>query len=74
MIRTLGHGRWLTVAEAAEAFGVEPGTIYAWRSRYRETFELDGAKVDGRLHLPELELAKCEKARRDTPQGRTRGA
>lgn len=69
MIRTLGHGRWLTVPEAAEAFGVRPVTIYAWRKRHR----IEGVKVDGVLHLPELELARCEKARRDTPQGRPRG-
>ncbi len=70
MIRTLGHGRWLTVAEAAEAFGVKPGTIYAWTRRDG----LEGVKVDGVTHLSELELARCEKARRDTPQGRKRHA
>ena len=69
-IETDDHGRWLTVAEAAEQFGVEPVTVYAWRKRYAG---LEGVRVDGKLHLPELVLARCEKARRDTPQGRRRG-
>jgi hypothetical protein len=67
MIVTDEHGDWVTVAEAAHHYRIQPATVRQWVHRYR----IPTVKLDGRLLLDDLALAACDKARRDTRKGRT---
>lgn len=58
----------LTLAEAAEIAGFPVATIRMWICRYK----LATTRALGQVMLSELEFYDCEKARRDTPQGRAR--
>lgn len=69
MIVTEDHGTWSTVAEAAEHHGVQERTIRAWIKRHH----LPTVRLYGLVHVSDDALAACEKARRDTPQYRSRG-
>lgn len=56
----------LTIAEAAEIAEVTPSTIRVWITRHK----LPTTRVLGRVMVSELAFLDCEKARRDTPEGR----
>jgi len=56
----------LTIAEAAEIAEVTPSTIRVWIARHK----LPTTRIQGRVMVSELAFYDCEKARRDTPEGR----
>jgi len=56
----------LTIAEAAQIAEVTPSTIRVWIARHK----LPTTRVLGRVMVSELAFLDCEKARRDTPEGR----
>jgi excisionase family DNA binding protein len=56
----------LTIAEAADVAEVTPSTIRVWIARHK----LPTTRVQGRVMLHELAFLDCERARRNTPEGR----
>jgi len=58
----------LTLAEASEIAGFPVATIRVWITRYR----LPTTRILGQVMVSEMEFYDCERARRDTPQGRAR--
>lgn len=58
----------LTLAEAAEIAGFPVATIRVWITRYK----LASTRALGQVMISEMEFYDCERARRDTPQGRAR--
>jgi hypothetical protein len=58
----------LTLAEAAEIAGFPVATIRVWICRYK----LPTTHILGQVMLSELAFYDCERARRNTPQGRSR--
>jgi len=58
----------LTLPEAAQIAGFPVATIRVWITRY----QLASTRVLGEVMLSELEFLDCERARRNTPQGRAR--
>jgi len=56
----------LTIAEAAQIAEVTPSTIRVWITRHK----LPTTRALGQVMLSELAFLDCEKARRDTPEGR----
>jgi hypothetical protein len=58
----------LTLAEAAEIAGFPVATIRVWITRYK----LPTTRILGQVMVSELAFYDCEKARRNTPQGRYR--
>lgn len=58
----------LTLTEAAEIAGFPVSTIRVWICRYR----LATTRALGEVMISEMEFYDCERARRDTPQGRAR--
>jgi hypothetical protein len=56
----------LTIAEASEIAEVAPSTIRVWITRHK----LPTTRVLGQVMVSELAFLDCEKARRDTPEGR----
>jgi len=58
----------ITLDEAAEIAGLPASTIRVWITRYR----LSSTRVLGEVMISELAFYDCEKARRDTPQGRVK--
>ena len=56
----------LTLAEAAQIAGFTVATIRVWIVRYK----LPTTKALGEVMVSELAFYDCEKARRDTPEGR----
>ena len=58
----------LTLAEAAQIAGFPVATMRVWITRYH----LPTTRVQGQVMVSELAFYDCEKARRNTPQGRAR--
>ena len=58
----------LTLTEAAQIAGLPIPTIRVWITRY----QLPTTRMLGEVMVSELAFYDCEKARRDTPQGRAR--
>jgi DNA-directed RNA polymerase specialized sigma24 family protein len=58
----------LTLAEAAQIAGFPVATIRVWITRY----QLATTRILGEVMVSELEFLDCEKARRNTPEGRAR--
>lgn len=58
----------LTLPEAAEIAGFPVATIRVWITRYK----LPTTRVLGQVMVSELAFLDCEKARRNTPEGRAR--
>jgi len=58
----------LTLTEAAQIAGLPVATIRVWITRYK----LASTRMLGEVMVSELAFYDCEKARRDTPQGRAR--
>ena len=58
----------LTLAEAAQIAGFPVATIRVWIVRHK----LPSTRILGQVMVSELAFYDCEKARRDTPQGRAR--
>ena len=56
----------LTLGEASEIAGFPVATMRVWIVRYHLAF----TRVLGEVMISELAFYDCEKARRDTPQGR----
>ena len=56
----------LTIAEAAQIAEVTPSTIRVWIARHK----LPTTRVLGQVMVSEMAFYDCEKARRDTPEGR----
>ena len=56
----------LTLAEAAQIAGFPVATIRVWICRYH----LATTRMLGEVMVSELAFYDCEKARRDTPEGR----
>ena len=56
----------LTLAEAAQIAGFPVATIRVWIYRY----QLATTRVLGEVMISEMEFYDCERARRDTPEGR----
>jgi len=60
----------LTLPEAAKIAEVSPVTVRVWIGRYK----LPTVRVQGRVMISEMVLYDCERARRNTPQGRSKRA
>ena len=58
----------LTLAEAAEIAGFPVATIRVWITRY----QLPTTRILGQVMVSEMAFYDCERARRNTPQGRSR--
>jgi hypothetical protein len=58
----------LTLAEAAEIAGFPVATIRVWIVRHN----LPTTRLLGQVMVSELEFYDCERARRNTPEGRAR--
>lgn len=58
----------LTLTEAAEIAGFPVATIRVWITRYN----LASTRILGQVMVSELEFYDCERARRNTPEGRAR--
>jgi hypothetical protein len=58
----------LTLTEAAAIAGFPVATIRVWIVRY----QLASTRILGEVMVSELAFYDCEKARRDTPEGRAR--
>ena len=56
----------LTLAEAAQIAEVSPVTVRVWIGRHN----LLTTRIFGQVMVSELEFLDCEKARRNTPEGR----
>ena len=56
----------LTLAEAAQIAGFPVATIRVWIVRHK----LPSTRILGQVMVSELAFYDCEKARRDTPEGR----
>jgi hypothetical protein len=56
----------LTLAEAAEIAGFPVATIRVWITRHK----LPSTRILGEVMVSELAFYDCERARRDTPEGR----
>ena len=56
----------LTLAEAAQIAGFPVATIRVWITRHK----LPTTRILGEVMVSELAFYDCEKARRDTPEGR----
>ena len=56
----------LTLTEAAEIAGFPVATIRVWITRYR----LPTTRILGQVMVSEMAFYDCERARRNTPQGR----
>jgi len=58
----------LTLTEAAEIAGFPVATIRVWITRYR----LPTTRILGQVMVSEMAFYDCERARRNTPEGRAR--
>ena len=58
----------LTLSEAAQIAGFPVATIRVWITRYN----LASTRILGEVMISEMEFYDCERARRNTPQGRCR--
>jgi len=58
----------LTLTEAAEIAGFPVATIRVWITRY----QLPTTRILGQVMVSEMAFYDCERARRNTPQGRSR--
>lgn len=58
----------LTLTEAAEIAGFPVATIRVWITRYN----LPTTRILGQVMVSEMAFYDCERARRNTPQGRCR--
>ena len=58
----------LTLTEAAEIAGFPVATIRVWITRY----QLPTTRILGQVMVSELAFYDCERARRNTPEGRAR--
>lgn len=58
----------LTLSEASEIVGLPTATIRVWITRY----QLPTTQALGEVMVSEMALLDCERARRNTPQGRSK--